>query len=94
MKQQYTFTKHALIRSQQRGIDQRVVNHLFSFGRKIHSFNGSIRYIFTPAARRRLKRQLSSKEYAHIESKLNAFAVVSDAGDVVTVGFQTKRIRH
>ena len=94
MNQTINFTKHADIRVQQRGIDRQVVEYLLIVGRKTHCGGGSVRYNFTPASRRRLKSQLPSVEYAHIESKLNSFAILSNTGDVITVGHQYKRIRH
>jgi len=88
------YTRHADIRSQQRGIDHQLVEHLLSFGKKAHCAGGALRYYFTPERRLRLKRKISSTDYARIESKLNSYAVISNDGAVVTVGRRTKRIKH
>jgi len=88
------FTKHASIRVQQRGVNREIVGLLLKVGRKTHCGAGSLRYTFTPAARRRLKNIIPAKRYAQIESKLNSFAVVSSTGEIITVGHQFKRVWH
>ena len=50
---------------------------------------------FDKQSRKRLKEALDQHLLRKMESQLDAYAVISEYGDVVTVGHRTKRInRH
>jgi hypothetical protein len=90
-----TMTHHAQTRLQQRGIPHNVIENLLDFGHEAHSHNGSRIVYFDHRARQQLRRQVGTESYKRIEPYLDAYAVVADTGEVITVGHRTRRInRH
>ena len=88
-------TQHAAIRMQQRGIKVKTLNCLFEFGSKMHDRRGCIIVFFDKQSRKRLKVTNSSIQPRLIESQMDAYAVVSVRGEILTVGHRVKRInRH
>ena len=88
-------TQHAAVRMQQRGIKENTLDCLFEFGTKMHDRRGCIIVFFDKQARKRLKENSHSKQPKLIESQMDAYAVVSVRGEVLTVGHRIKRInRH
>jgi hypothetical protein len=90
-----TMTHHAQARLQQRGIPHNVIENLLDFGHEARSHNGSRIVYFDHRARQQLRRQFGTDSYKRIEPYLDAYAVVADTGEVITVGHRTRRIiRH
>ena len=90
-----TMTHHAQTRLQQRGIPLTVVENLLDFEHETHSHHGSRILYFDHRARQQLRRQVGPESYKRIESSLDAYAVVADTGEIITVGHRTRRInRH
>ena len=89
-----TFTRHARVRLQQRGIPQDVVQELLDFGREIHNHRGSSVLYFDRQARERLRRAQGAANYRRLESHLHAFAVIGKQGQIVTVDHRTRRVNH
>jgi hypothetical protein len=90
-----TMTHHAQTRLQQRGIPPTVVESLLDFGHEVHDHRGSRIVYFDHQARRQLRRQVGPESYKRIEAHLDAYVVVADTGEVITVGHRTRRInRH
>ncbi len=89
-----TMTRHAQVRLQQRGIPPDVVERLLDFGHEAHDHHGSRIVYFDHQARKQLRRQVGSESYKRIEPHLDAYAVVADTGEVITVGHRTKRINQ
>jgi hypothetical protein len=88
-------THHAQARLQQRGIPYDVVENLLDFGHEAHDHRGSRIVYFDHRARQQLRRQVGTESYKRIEPHLDAYAVVADNGEVITVGHRTRRInRH
>jgi hypothetical protein len=88
------FTRHAQIRLQQRSIPFVVVDLLQTFGSESRAGKGAVRFIFDRRAKGRLCKHLGGNEFKHFERWLNAYAVVGDAGEIVTVARVTKRFRR
>ena len=94
MPTQLTFTRHARIRSQQRAIHPRTSDLLWDFGSEMQHRGARVLF-FDKAARRRLKDSLPPEEFRRMRRQdLAAYAVVGDAGQVVTVGYRVKRFRR
>jgi hypothetical protein len=94
MENDMNLTNHAQARMQQRGINITVLEYLDDYGCYLEQgHKGSIVY-FDKRAKALLKKELSRREFARIERKLNAYYVVSNEGAVITVGHRTKPIRH
>jgi hypothetical protein len=89
-----TFTQHARVRLQQRGIPRDVVQELLDFGREIHNHRGSSVLFFDRQARERLRGAQGNAAYRRLESHLNTFAVIGKQGQIVTVGHRTHRVNH
>ena len=88
-------TQHAAIRMKQRGIKEQTLDCLYRFGSKIHDSRGCIIVFFDKQSRKRLKETTNSAMPRPMESQMNAYAVVSLHGEVLTVGHRIKRInRH
>ena len=87
-------TQHARARLQQRGIPQNVVSELLDFGREVHDHHGCSIVYFNRKARERLRNACGDEEYRRMEPHLNAYAVIGDRGEVVTVGHRTRRVNH
>jgi len=90
-----TLTDHASVRLQQRGIPVPILGWLLAHGRKIHDHHGSKIVFFDHGARERFRREHGGRAYRRFERKLDAYAVVTTDGVVLTVGRRTKRLnRH
>lgn len=88
-------TQHAAARMQQRGIKEQTLECLVRFGSRSYDHQGGMVVYFDKQSRRRMKDNLGNQQLRSIESQMDAYAVISEHGDVVTVGHRTKRInRH
>ena len=85
-------TQHAKARMQQRGIRPTTLDSLLDYGSQSHDHRGATIVYFDKKARTRLLRDSGSAAYRVVEKQLNAYAVVSNDGSVVTVGHRDKRI--
>ena len=91
----HPLTRHASIRKQQRGISPETVDALLAHGAKEHDHRGALVVYFDKQTRSRMLSKVGAGHYKLMEGKLNAYAVVSNAGALITVGHRHKRInRH
>lgn len=86
-------SRHAEIRSQQRGIPLGLVDLLLDFGQERHVGNGATVLSFPKRVRERLRRNLPRTMYASISSKLDVYAVVGDRGNIMTLGHRYQHLR-
>ncbi len=87
-----TTTKHAELRLRQRAIPAIILEWLDEFGAHTKQ-NGSELVFFDQESRRRLQRYLG-RLYARVEEFLDAYAILSQDGDVITVGHRYKRMNY
>ena len=87
-------TSHAEKRMQQRGIDMTLLGYLDEFGCFVEKGSKGSIVFFDKRAKNLLKKELSRREFARMERKLNAYYIVSNDGAVITVGHRTRPIRH
>lgn len=88
-------SRHASVRSQQRGIPPPVIETLLDYGRETHDHRGGRILYFDHQARRHLRRQLGDAQYRQMERHLGTYAVLAVDGEVLTVGHRQRRInRH
>ena len=80
---------HAQAPMQQRGINETVLDRLLEV---THDHHGGEVIFFNKQARQRLRSQLGKDEYRSFERYFNAYAVIGDHGEVVTVGRCWERI--
>ena len=81
-----TYTRHGKVRSQQRGIPPLVISWLMEFGR-VTRHKGADVYYLDHCGRKRLRRHIGRRIYNRLVEFLDAYAVVSDDGEVITVGW-------
>lgn len=87
-------TRHAAIRTQQRGIPPWFLALLLAHGRSRHDGHGAVIKTVDRAARQRLQMLLSRTEYAAAERYFDVYAVVAtDDQAIVTAAHRTRR-RH
>lgn len=87
-------TQHATIRMQQRGIREKTLDCLLKYGSKMHSDRGCFIMFFNKQARKRLQKIADSNLYKYLQSQLDAYAIVTAQGEVLTVGHRFKRINR
>jgi hypothetical protein len=88
-------TQHAHTRMQQRGIKQDTLEFLFEYGAEYYGGNNMRVLYFNKESRAKLLSNLSKSQKSKIDSQLNAYAIITDEGQIITVGHRTKKItRH
>jgi len=85
-------TSHAIVRSQQRCLPPLVIDWLHHFGREQHDGCGATILYFDKRARRSLERSVGREPVRRMKEWLNAYAVVSNDGKLVTVGHRYRRL--
>ncbi len=87
-------TRHAAIRSQQRGIPSASIEALLDYGTEHHDHHGAVIVLLDRSATRKLARARSMRG-AEVDALRGLYAVVTTDGAVRTVGHRTRRLpRH
>ena len=86
------FTRHGGSRAQKRGIPSLVIDWLMAYGR-VARRRGADVYFFDHAARKALRRSIGAPVYRRIADLLDAYAVISDEGQIITTGWRYKRLK-
>lgn len=86
-------TRHAQVRSQQRGIPPIVIDLILQFGSQESAGDGASKLFFDKAARRRLQSYAGTLA-PMLDEHLDAYAVVSQDNQIITVGHRIERIRR
>lgn len=90
-----SFTFHAAVRAQQRGIPPFIDQLLEDFGKEEFDGHGGIRLVFTKQSIHRMEAQLGRAIVRIIKRYLKAYKVVSASdGATITIGHRTSRIRR
>jgi len=85
-------TRHATIRSQQRGIPPLVRHWLLDYGEEVFDGRGAILRYFTAQSIRRMERDLGREPLRRLSEYLRCYLVeATDDGRIITMG---KRFRH
>ena len=87
-------SKHAEVRSQQRGIPPLIIQWLEDFGEQTHDHNGAVILYFTKKSRRRLEKTVGREVTRRVSEWLDSYAVQSLDGNLITVGHRYQRIFH
>ncbi|MFO1311027.1 MAG: DUF4258 domain-containing protein [Burkholderiales bacterium] len=88
-----SLTRHAAIRSQQRGIPPRAIEALLDFGTEYHDHQGAVVLMLDRAATKRLARAANVRG-AELDSLRGLYAVLATDGCVRTVGHRTRRLQR
>jgi len=86
-------TRHASLRSQQRGIPRILVDLLIDFGAQADAGYGARKLFFDKQARRRIH-AYAGPLASLLDEHLDVYAVVGADMQVITVGHRTERIRR
>ncbi len=86
-------SKHASVRSQQRGIPPMLVDLLFEFGASEKAHDGASKLYFDKSASRRLQAYAGPLS-SLLEQHLDVYVVVADDATVITVAHRLDRIRR
>lgn len=88
-------SSHARARLRQRSVPPFVVRLLFDHGVRERSHRGAVILFFDKRSRSRVAAELGRSLFSRLDSHfLDAYAVVSRDGEVVTVGYRTKRVKR
>lgn len=85
-------TKHAQVRSQQRGIPTQIQDWLLSYGEEVYDHQGGIVRYFSKRSVERIERTLGRRPLRQNSEYLRSFLVESHDGKIVTVGKRYKRV--
>ena len=88
-----TLSRHAAVRSQQRGIPPHAIEALLDFGTEHHDHRGAVVLVLDRAATRRLSRSRSVRP-PDLDTLRGLYAVVATSGQVRTVGHRTRRLQR
>ena len=86
-------TRHAAVRSQQRGIPPLIIDLVVDYGTEIQRRGASV-YFLDKLTRRNLKKEIGSIAYKRLDDLLDAYVVVSGDGTIVTTGKHYRRLKH
>jgi hypothetical protein len=83
-------TRHAQVRSQQRGIPVKVQSWLVQYGDRVHDHRGAVLRFFSKRSLRRLERAEGAPSMRALSKHLRCYMVQAvDDGAIITMG-----IRH
>lgn len=86
-------TKHAAIRSQQRGIPPMIDELLDRYGQEQHDGHGGIILYMNKTSIRSMERDFGCRPVARLSEWLTAYKVKSMDGQTVTIGYRHQRIK-
>ena len=88
-----SLSRHAAVRSQQRGIPPYAIEALLDFGTEHHDHHGAVVLMLDRAATRRLARSRTMRG-SDLDTLRGLYAVVTGNGRVRTVGHRTRRLQR
>lgn len=83
-------TRHAVRRSQQRGITEEEMEFVMEFGKESHAGKGSYSYWLDQKARLRAKAELGDAGYRRL-ARRNIYVIASERGTVLTAAHKRAR---
>lgn len=87
-------SRHAAIRSQQRGIPQLIIDWLITYGAVATAGRGASTHYFDHHARRRLSQDVGVRVVTLLGRLMDAYLVMSHDGTIITVGHRFKAIHR
>ena len=91
LKKEIKLTKHAAVRSQQRGISRDAISAILNYGHFEHTRGGAKTWSMNKAEKQFAKADLGQK-YINIEKQLG-YLIISDEGVLITAAHSFKRFR-
>jgi hypothetical protein len=90
--QDIQFCKHALTRSQQRSIPMDIIHYIYEHGRWDYTSRGVEIAYLDKKMRGRFLKSLGQKFPARRDKYARVYLIVAYGGEIVTVGYRTKKI--
>ena len=87
-------SRHAAIRSQQRGIPQLIIDWLITYGAVATDGRGASTHYFDHHARCRLSQDVGVRVVTLLGRLMDAYLVMSHDGTIITVGYRFKAIHR
>ena len=87
-----TFTRHAEIRAQQRGIPKNVAESVYQYGVRQHHKGGHV-YTLNKKSLCRLENTLSKRQFQEAAKYSGCYIVVSRDYEIITVGYRKMRFK-
>lgn len=87
-------SRHAAIRSQQRGIPQLIIDWLITYGAVATDGRGASTHYFDHHARRHLSQDVGVRVVTLLGRLMDAYLVMSHDGTIITVGYRFKAIHR
>ena len=88
-----TFTRHAEMRAQQRGIPKNVAKLLYGYGARNHRKNGVV-YTLNKRALYKIEKVLDKRQFQEVAKYSECYIVVSRDYEIITVGYRKRRFKH
>ena len=88
-----SLSRHAAIRSQQRGIPPHAIQALLDYGTEHHDHHGAVVLLLDRAATKRLSRSHHVRG-SDLDTLRGLYAVLTGDGRVRTVGHRTRRLQR
>jgi hypothetical protein len=88
-----SLSRHAAIRSQQRGIPPHAIDALLDYGTEHHDHHGAVVLMLDRAATKRLSRSRSIRG-SDLDALRGLYGVIANDGQIRTVGHRTRRLQR
>ena len=92
LKREIILTKHAAVRTQQRGISGDAISTILNYGHFNHTRGGAKTWSMSRTEKQFAKADLGQK-YINIEKQLG-YLIISDDGVLITAAHSFKRLRN
>jgi hypothetical protein len=92
MPEPIPMSRHAQVRSHQRGITRDAIAVILDFGREAQSFDNRQVVFMDKESRHRARKALGRAAYGQIEGQLDVAVVIGNGGSVITCMHRKKRI--
>ena len=87
-------SNHMVVRSQQRGIPEEMVDVLIDFGDSSYTNGGAISYCMSKKSKKRAMAGLGGAKYRELEHWMDCYTVVSPGGTVLTIAHRLNHRRN
>ncbi len=87
-------TRHAELRSQQRGIPPMIDQWLDLYGQEEHDGHGAVVVYLNKMSIRHMERDMGRRPVARMSEWLGAYKVRASNGETITIGHRTRRVRR
>jgi len=91
---EFSFSNHALLRMQQRGIKKRTLSLFIDYGHLTYSTDGAVVLSLNKIEKSFLRSDLGKHAFKKVEKELRSYFVISQDGKVITAAKSFKKVRR